>query len=194
MTRKWVLACSHNKVTIEDYRCALTEMECFTIFEALDLIDFYLERSLAKSCNMGDDLSSYGWKGSSELGKLEKAIKNYIGVSDEQFLIAKTGAFPKTLKRFGYDNNRPICIDCPRVAITIEFTVSEGVIKPRKGSTRIECFLRHIRNAIAHGNTFFFPNNNVLFLDRKDKNVTGFILMPSKALISIKKLSDSQPV
>ena len=194
MAKKWKLQCAHVKTDIESYRRALTEMECFTLFEAIELIDFYLERSLADSCKLGGTLATHGWSGSAKLGKLEKLIKEAIGIENDRFLIARTGSFPKTLNRFGFEKNKPICVDCPRVAITIEFEVSEGIVKPKKRKTRVGCFLRHIRNAIAHGNTFGFPNGNVLFIDYSPTNATsGFILLPATALIEIMQLIVAGP-
>lgn len=169
-------------------------MKCYTLFEALELIDFYLEKSLVDSCKLGGTLATYGWSGSANLWKLEKLIKESIGVGDSQFLIARTWSFPKTLNRFGFEKGKPICVDCPRVAMTIEFEVSEGVVKPKKGKTRVGCFLRHIRNAIAHGNTFEFPNGNILFIDYSNNNATtGFILLPAPALIEIMQLILAEP-
>lgn len=194
MTKKWKLACAHEPISYEDYRCPLTEMGCFSLCEALQLIDFYLERALIDSCKFDSTLASYGWVGFPKLGKLEKAIKDEIGILDNEFLIAKTATFPETLARFGYKKAAPVCIECPRIAMTIEFTVSEGVLRARKGKTRMECFLRHIRNAIAHGNTFLFPNKNILLLDfDRNGSTTAFMLIQSKSLIRIMRIIQQGP-
>lgn len=169
-------------------------MSCFGLLEALELIDFYLERALVKSCKAGKDLSSYNWNGRSGHGELERGIKEIIGISNDAFLIAKTHSFIKTLKRFGFKKDQPICVDCPRVAVTIEIDVIDGIVRQKRDKTRIGCFLRHIRNSIAHGNTFEFPNGNILFLDfTRDGSISGFILMHSSALLKIEGLIQAGP-
>lgn len=48
---------------------------------------------------------------------------------------------------------------------------------------KIKCLFRHIRNAFAHGNTYFFENENVLLEDKDGKKVTARILIPQQALL-----------
>lgn len=193
MANKWKLECSHTKIEYEQYRCPVTGMKCYTLFEALALVDFYLECALVEGCELGKRLSDYGWSGKN-LGKLEREIKKVFGVPNDQFLVAKTIKFPETLARFGFRKNEPICADCPRVALTIEFNVIEGAIRQKAGKTRVGCLLRHVRNSIAHGNTFLFPNDNLLLLDfDKNKNVTGFILVPAASLLEVKRIIEGGP-
>ena len=65
-----------------------------------------------------------------------------------------------------------------------ECQVVEGVVRQKGGTTRVETILTHIRNSIAHGNTFFFENGNSLFIDKsRGGDVSGALLIPSRSLI-----------
>ena len=68
--------------------------------------------------------------------------------------------------------------------MTAECQVSEGLVRPKGNMTRMEVILAHIRNSIAHGNTYFFDNGNALFVDKNRTNDTSCVLLiPAISLI-----------
>lgn len=41
----------------------------------------------------------------------------------------------------------------------------------------------YIRNTFAHGNTYYFDNENVLLEDKDQRKITAWILIPMQALL-----------
>ena len=112
------------------------------------------------------------------------------GISDgcSKFLLADT--MTKTLKAmdFSYSGEKgaavEIDIDRVRMAFTTPYSISDDEPpKAKKDCSRAKSLFTHMRNAFAHGNTYFFDNGNALFEDRKDKNITAMILIKKKTLL-----------
>lgn len=190
--KNYTFSCSHNRESVEPHRLSISDASCYTDREKLDLFEFYVVKALVKTCKLGGVLSDLGWKGA-ELGRLEKLFVELCGL-ENRFLIARTDKMPKTLERFGLNIGMRICIDCPRGVMLAECQVVEGIVRPKGNATRVEVILSHIRNSIAHGNTFFFDNGNVLLLDvtrQGDKSCA--LLIPSRALVDFMQTVNNGP-
>ena len=58
--------------------------------------------------------------------------------------------------------------------------------------SRIKCLFRHIRNSLAHGDTFFFDNGNLLLEDKDKSTITARILINQQTLIDCIKVIDKE--
>ena len=79
-----------------------------------------------------------------------------------------------------------ICISHPRAVLMQNFTCSTDEnekVTLKSEENRINAIFRHIRNALAHGNTFFFDNGMCLLEDKDGKRRTAGILIPSRSLL-----------
>lgn len=191
--KKYIFSCSHQVIEVEQYRCAVTDFECYTRNQARSVIDFFLLKAMVPTCSLGGSLADCGWKGA-KLGTLEKEVKKVLGIGNDDFIIARTETFPATVKRLGFSKGEKTCIECPRAIMTLEYTVVEGSLRARKNKTRMGAFLNHIRNSIAHGNTFLFPNGNILLIDKNRNNdITGCMLIPAGGLLKIIDLINGGP-
>lgn len=61
-----------------------------------------------------------------------------------------------------------ICFKCKRFLCKYKKYTNEGTKE-----TELECFLRHIRNSIAHGRVFYRNNKNRIQIMFEDENTTG---------------------
>ena len=84
--------------------------------------------------------------------------------------------------------------DVPRIALALNFNnpstrvngKMELEITVKKCETMLQCFFRHIRNAIAHDNTYFLQNGMLLLLDYdKQSKITAFMLIRKMDLFKI---------
>lgn len=177
-------SCSHKKISIDQYRCSLIDSDCYSDSEKLQIMNFYVANALIPACKLNRKLSDYGWIGRKLLGQLERHFIEVCSINPDFFLIARTSRFPKTLSRFNLNIGNKLCVSCPRGAMIEECIVEEGVVEKRGKQNRIEIILTHIRNALAHGNTYVFPNSNILLLDmNRQGDKTCALLIPSKGLL-----------
>lgn len=177
-------SCGHEKISVNQYRCSLLDASCFSDSEKLQIMNFYVANALIPTCKLNRRLSDYDWMGRKLLGRLERHFIEICSINPEFFLIAQTSKFPTTLKRFNLNIGEKLCISCPRGAMIEECIVEEGVVKKKGKQNRIEVILTHIRNALAHGNTYVFPNSNILFIDmNRQGDKTCALLIPSKGLL-----------
>lgn len=184
LSKKATFTCNHEKVDIDQYRCAVVDADCYTDGEKLRIMNFYVANALIQTCKLNRKLSDYGWRGKRLLGQLEQDFINLCSINPDFFLIARTTKFPKTLIRFDLNVGSKLCISCPRGAMTENCVVEEGAVKKRGKANRIEIILMHIRNAIAHGNTFIFTNSYIFLLDKnRQGDTTCALLIPSKGLL-----------
>lgn len=194
-SNKPTFSCMHDKVAIAGYRTAIVDADCFSEGEKLRLMDFYVANALVATCRTGKRLADYGWTGRRLLGKLEKYFMECCSINSAFFLISRTDKFPKTLERFNLNIGGRICVSCPRGAMTEGCSVEEGVVVKKGKENRVETILRHIRNAIAHGNTFIFDNSNILFVDANGNgDKTCVLLIPAKGLLDFMQRIVDGPV
>lgn len=70
----------------------------------------------------------------------------------------------------GYLNGERVCLKCKRYVCKKKKTS-----KKESQESDLDCFLRHIRNAIAHGRVFFYHAGNKVHIVFEDKNTSGNI-------------------
>ena len=110
-------------------------------------------------------------------------------------------------------SNLKICIDCPRGVLkwryktvitedeTIKFisssnsNCSQDEDETNKfHETMLSCLFRHIRNSLAHNNTYFFDNGNVLFVDfDTNKELSAMLLIRQQVLLEWRELIMAGP-
>ena len=87
---------------------------------------------------------------------------------------------------------RTIEIDVPRIACLTPYTIADEEA-PKAKAGDAESVLTHIRNAFAHGNTYYFENQFVLFEDKDQKGIiTARIILAQQTLIDWISLIDSE--
>ena len=70
------------------------------------------------------------------------------------------------------------------------YTIADGE-SPKGRVGEAESVLTHIRNSLAHGNTYFFENGNVLFEDKDMKGIiTARIILKQQTLLDWISLID----
>jgi hypothetical protein len=88
--------------------------------------------------------------------------------------------------------NKPIDIDTPRIVCLSPFTIADEEA-PKAKVGEAESVLTHIRNAFAHGNTYYFDNKYVLFEDKDQRgSITARILLSQQSLIDWIRLIDHE--
>lgn len=179
------------KCTVQNYKRSINESSFST--EQISMIwDFYVTKSVASTASQKRTASDYDLKQFPFKKMLEAAA-----ISDDNYHILMADRIPKTLEIAGLkicgDKGVPIPIEIetPRFALIMGYSISDNdEPKPRDNCSKPECLLTHIRNALAHGNTYFFENVNLLLEDKNKSNTTAMILIRQKTLLDWIKLID----
>lgn len=182
--------CKSEKCDITRYKKTINE-SIFTDVEIKHIWEFYVTKSIAEQSSQSISLENYGWESTTnqETGfpALEALLIEAANISALCCIRAKS--IKDTLAAMDLLGDR-ICIEHPRAVLKQDFNYD--VNENEKFSfefkeSRIKCLFRHIRNAFAHGNTYFFDNGNMLLEDKEgngDRKITAKILIPQSALIS----------
>lgn len=179
------------KCTVQNYKRSINESSFST--EQISMIwDFYVTKSVASTASQKRTASDYDLKQFPFKKMLEAAA-----ISDDNYHILMADRIPKTLEIAGLkicgDKGVPIPIEIetPRFALIMGYSISDNdEPKPRDNCSKPEYLLTHIRNALAHGNTYFFENGNLLLEDKNKSNTTAMILIRQKTLLDWIKLID----
>lgn len=161
--------------------------------EQISLIwDFYVTKAMAGATAQRRKISDYGQSQIPFAKMLSIAT-----INESQYSVLLADRMPLTLKEFDFVVSTPkgveieIDIDTPRFAFLMGYTITDKEQpKAKNDCSKAEGLLTHIRNAFAHGNTYFFPNGNVLLEDRNGSNVTAMILIKQQTLLDWIKLID----
>lgn len=190
--------CDNKKIAIDDYKKSLTESAYS--YAQIDMIwDFYVTHSLNKASGQRRELTDYGWE-KSESGehgykKLESVLKETAFIDDFCFIRAKT--CKDTLSAMNLSGGF-MCIEHPRaVALQNHSTTvdeNENIKFSAGGENRIDCLFRHLRNSLAHGNTYFFDNGFVLLEDKDGSRITARILVKQQSLLDWIKIIDKDEI
>lgn len=182
----FVHSCTEKTINKKAYGCSLKNSS-FTDLEINMIWDFYVARSFAASTNNAISLKAYGWDTStgktSGLPALEKALAQNAGITS--FAIIRYKTIKDTLQAMGLSDDY-ICITHPRAVLTQRYSAVSDEnenIKIHSEENRIAAIFRHIRNSLAHGNTYFFDNGMCLLEDKDVNTKTAAILMPKQSLI-----------
>ena len=126
---------------------------------------------------------------------LEKA-----GITEENKKILLANSINKTLEKYDLiteekkDNQSipiEIEIDKPRIVCLTPYTISDEE-SPKGRVGEAESVLTHIRNAFAHGNTYFFDNGLMMFEDDNRKTITARMIISQQTLIDWIGLIDKE--
>ncbi|MDM8271571.1 hypothetical protein [Thermophilibacter provencensis] len=167
-----------------DYRCSLTER--YSPEEFARLVQFYvLDRPFDQKVeDRAKTLEGYGWKGNPQSTKLERLLLQQSGI--QQFIILGSNSIKETLKIMKLDEE--ICADHPRALLHRPTKIKlneDGSITRASNDNRMQCLLKNIRNGIAHGQTYIFPNGAILLEDKADEGaVTARILVRKESLLN----------
>lgn len=149
--------------------------------------DFYVTRSFASSASQKRSVKDFG------ISRIPlKEMFAAAGVAEGDAIIIPCTTMPGTLQKLALETTAKdeskntieldIDVDRPRLCCIQKFSVTDEKGITAQGSPA-ECLLTHIRNAFAHGNTFFFDNGNVLLEDKDSNKITARILISVQTLI-----------
>ena len=151
--------------------------------------DFYVTKSVASTASQKRTASDYDLKQFPFKKMLEAAA-----ISDDNYHILMADKIPKTLEIAGLKISgdkgvpTPIEIETPRFALIMGYSITDNdEPKPKDNCSKPECLLTHIRNALAHGNTYFFENGKLLLEDKNKSNTTAMILIRQKNALGLDK-------
>lgn len=172
-----------SKVLVSQYKKSIYDLGLPREQEAV-LWDFYVTKSVADSASQKRTAADYGLK--------QYPIKEMLrvaGIEDADMKVLPASSINKTLKKAGLDSGKigtdeeiAIDIDKPRIVCLTPFYVSDD--DPPKGKMgNAESILTHIRNAFAHGNTYFFEDGNALLEDKNGNVITARILLKLQTLL-----------
>ena len=190
---KFFHICDQHMIEKTPYKKSISQSE-FTK-EQIDIIwDFYVTRSLSGGSGLQRSLSDYGWvenrSGNNGYEALENEMMKKGQKSSFNFIKGKNIKTPLTNKKLYVEN---ICAAHPRCILTLDCKIDADINEKAvftNVETQYKSIFRHIRNALAHGNTYFFANQNVLLEDKNKNQITAEILIPKQALLDWIKVVD----
>ena len=183
------------KSVVQPYKKSINE-SAFSNEQVAMIWDFYVTKSIAASASQKRTASDYGKK-----NLPWKEMCKVANLSPKNVKILLANSINKTLEALdlsitsGSGNNKkehPIEIGVPRIACLTPYTIAdEDTPKAKVGEA--ESVLTHIRNSFAHGNTYYFENQFVLFEDKDQKGtITARIILAQQTLIDWINLIDSE--
>lgn len=153
--------------------------------------DFYVTKSVAASASQKRTVGDYGLKHFPYNEMIASA-----GIKEERIKILPASSINETLKAFDLDSGKmgtpdekEIDIDELRIVCLTPFSIADEH-PPKANIGNAESLLTHIRNAFAHGNTYFFENQNVLLEDKNKNVITARIVLKVQTLIDWIRLID----
>ncbi len=183
------------KEEIQPYKKSINESS-FSPEQIAMIWDFYVTKSIAASASQKRTAKDYGLK---FLPWKKMCIAAGLDESNIKILLANS--INKTLQNMDLiieegkgskKRNKQIDIATPRIACLIPFTIADEEM-PKAKVGEAENVLTHIRNAFAHGNTYYFDNKYVLFEDKDQRgSITARILMPQQSLVDWIHLIDHE--
>jgi hypothetical protein len=198
-------SCNAVRKNVAQYRMALSQMK-FEPEQFTELMDFYLfhapilKDKKEKNNTGAKSLQDFGWGGSVPMQRLEK---NLIKAANMQMLcFRRSDSIVNTLQGMDLANggeNDAICIEHPRAVLKMNAKVSlneDGTVKIDTDETRMVCLFRHIRNAIAHNQTYMFENGMILLEDRDKSDsskITARILLKKETLVEWMQIVKKSP-
>lgn len=190
--RGFLHSCKESKVDIQTYKKTLRD-SLFSYDQVEVIWDFYVSHSLAGTSGQSISLENYGWNLNNHgktLADIEKKLMMKAEI--DKLCCIRSSTIKDTLVACDLSNDK-ICIEHPRIVIQQKYSVTvdenEKIKFTGGGENRVICLFRHIRNALAHANTYFFDNGLMLLEDKdktktKDKTkITGMILIRQQTLL-----------
>ena len=119
-------------------------------------------------------------------------MKKAAGLDNSNVKIMLANSINKTLVRAGLEitegkgsekHNIAIEIDFPKIVCSTPFSIADEE-PPKAKVGEAESVLTHIRNAFAHGLTYFFDNGNLLLEDKDQRGtITARIILNTQTLL-----------
>lgn len=166
-------------------------------YAQIDMIwDFYVTHAISGGSGLERDITDYGWDKSENKTNghpaIERCLVDIAGLKNKIcFIRAKT--CKDTLGAMDLSNDM-ICTEHPRVVALQKFSTTvdenEKIQFAGGGENHITCLFRHVRNAFAHGNTYFFKSGFVLLEDKDNSTITAEILIKQQTLLDWIKVID----
>lgn len=187
------------KAIVQKYQSSLYETDKLNAGESSAIWDFYVSKSPAASAAQKRSANDYGLK---EFPYEEMLNLSGFSSTNQEMLMATDIAgvlneLDLTIehKDKGSGNKTPveIDIDTPRFVCMQRFNIKDRSKQASPSISKSITLLTHIRNSLAHGCTYFLPNENILLQDKVNGNtgkVTAMILMPATCLIAWIRLID----
>lgn len=149
--------------------------------------DFYVTHAIASSASQGRKASDYG------LASLPWGdMKDVAGIETTNIKILLASSINKTLQNYDLEivegkgankTKKAIEVDVPKIVCSTPFTIADED-DPKGKVGEAESVLTHIRNAFAHGLTYFFDNGNVLLEDKDQRGaITARIILKMQTLL-----------
>lgn len=176
--------CENNKVRWQEFKKSLSDSS-FSYAQIAMIWDFYVTHSFSGSSGQERKLTEYGWgSGEKDLKTVEKELMLSAGIA--KLCCIRSKGIDKTLSANDFVNSE-ICVEHPRIILRQNYTLTvdenETIKFAGGGENRIVSLFRHIRNAFAHSNTYFFDNGNMLLEDKEGSKVTAKILIKQQTLL-----------
>ena len=182
-------SCDSKLINSKECMCSLSQVE-YTDNDFKKIIEFYVLHAPILKSDKSDrfgvrNLKEYGWRGSSDMNKLERGLLKISGM--HSFCFIRSSTIKETLEQMMLGETN-WCINHPRAVLKQDFNVKvyeNGKIEIINKETRMECLFRHIRNALAHNHVYVFSNGNILLEDveTQGNEITARILLNSKTLL-----------
>lgn len=189
--------CDTKKIKLDDFKMPLRESS-FSCNQVAVIWDFYVTRTFTGSSRQPISLENYGWDAKEkDLKDIEAKLMSVAGI--EKLCCIRASSIKNTLAACDLSDNF-ICVEHPRIVLKQKYSVSVDENEKMKfsgGEKRINCLFRHIRNSLAHSNTYFFENGNVLLEDIESKKngkkeVSARILIKQQTLLDWIKVIDKE--
>ena len=179
------------KTIVQDYKKSINESN-FTSDQVAIIWDFYVTKSMSSSASQKRKVSDYGYSKVPFDDMMQLA-----SISDNNVKGMMADKIPETLVNLDLQISGEkgvaveIDIDICRTAFIIPYQITDDN-KPQAKSSKPEAFFSHIRNAFAHGNTYFFDNGSVLLEDKNGSITTAMILIKQQTLLDWISLIDKE--
>lgn len=171
---------------ISEYRKSIRESN-FTRENETVIWDFYVTKSLSKASSQHRWLSEYHRDDFQRPFNLMKKMMMTAGVTEDKCQIVFGRSMNKGLAQLDLLSETGISIQIPRIACLIP---SDGEERPSENKFILSIMI-HVRNAFAHGNTYFFDNGFVMLEDFDfSKVITARMLFHRNTLLEWIKLFD----
>ena len=185
-------------MNINSYKKSIRESS-FSREDETVIWDFYVTKSLSHASSQHRWLSDYHQDDFTRPFNLMKRMMMAAGVKDEQCKIVTGKSMNKGLEQLNLlaDTNVGISTDNPRIACLIP-SDREGEGKQYSEKKCVINVMVHARNALAHGNTYFFDNGFVMLEDfifdkfTRVTTTTARMLFHKNTLLAWIKLFDKE--
>ena len=188
--------CLAEKVSKKDNKKSLKESS-FS-YAQIDMIwDFYVTHTISGGTGLERTIVDYGWDNTNSkiigYGAIETEL---FGTSYfEKICFIRAKKCTDTLGAMDLSNDL-ICISHPRAVMLQNFDIvineneSINYNSSSNSESKLNALFRHIRNAFAHANTYFFDNGMMLLEDKDGKKVTAAVLIKQQTLLDWIKIID----